>query len=196
MLPKCEDRADLDRLSLYLDAFEAANGIEANKILILPIAGETAAGLFKLGSYAGCKRLWGITWGSEDLRASIGAVRNRTNGVLQSAYLLARDLCLAGAAAAGVAAIDTVYADIENLEGLRQETMTARLDGFVGKMLIHPKHVDIINSSFLPSEDEIAQARRIIAAFAENPSLGVARLDGKMIDKAHLRAAEKIVAMR
>ena len=122
ILPKCEGGADIDKLSLYLDAFEAANGIEAGFIRILPVATETAMAVLKLHDFAGCsKRLWGLTWGGEDLAASLGATRNRTDGKFHSPYLLARDLCLIGAAAAGVVPIDTIYADIDNLEGLREE---------------------------------------------------------------------------
>ena len=122
ILPKCEGGADIDKLSLYLDAFEIANGIEPGFIRILPVATETAMAVLKLDTFAGCsKRLWGLTWGGEDLSAALGATRNRTDGKFHSPYLLARDLCLIGAVAAGVVPIDTIYADIDNLEGLREE---------------------------------------------------------------------------
>jgi citrate lyase subunit beta/citryl-CoA lyase len=105
-------------------------------------------------------------------------------------------MCLIGAAAAEVAAIDTVYTDIENLDGLEQETRAARRDGFSAKALIHPKHVDIVNAAFEPNAAERAWAEKIVAAFADNPNLGTLRLEGKMIDKPHLRAAEKILGIQ
>ena len=196
ILPKCEGGADIDKLSLYLDAFETAFGVEAGSIRIIPVASETAMAVLKLDTFAGCsKRLWGLTWGGEDLAASLGATRNRTNGKFHSPYLLARDLCLIGAVAAGVVAIDTIYADIEDLEGLKEEAVAARRDGFLGKMVIHPKHVDVVNAAFTPSDEEVAHAKKIIEAFEQNPTAGVVRIDGKMIDKPHLRAAQKILGL-
>ncbi len=196
VLPKCEGGADIDKLSLYLDAFEAAAGIEPGHIRIVPVATETARAVFKLDSFAGCsKRLWGLMWGGEDLSAAIGAVRNRTDGKFHSPYLLARDLCLIAAGAAGVVAIDTIYADIDNLDGLKEEAIAARRDGFLSKAVIHPKHVDVVNAAFTPSEDELAHAQKIVDAFAQNPTAGVVRVDGKMVDKPHLRAAQKTLEL-
>jgi len=196
VLPKCEGGADIDKLSLYLDAFEAAAGIEAGHIRIVPVATETARAVFKLDSFAGCsKRLWGLMWGGEDLSAAIGALRNRTDGRFHSPYLLARDLCLIASGAAGVIAVDTIYADIDNLEGLKEEALAARRDGFLAKAVIHPKHVDVVNAAFTPSEAELAVAQKIIDAFAQNPTAGVVRVDGKMVDKPHLRAAQKTLEL-
>jgi citrate lyase subunit beta/citryl-CoA lyase len=196
VLPKCEGGADVGRLSLYLDAFEAAAGIEPGHIRIVPVATETARAMFKLDSFAGCsKRLWGLMWGGEDLSAAIGAVRNRTDGKFHSPYLLARDLCLIAAGAAGVVAIDTIYADIDSLDGLKEEAIAARRDGFLSKAVIHPKHVDVVNAAFTPSDDELAHAQKIVDAFAQNPTAGVVRVDGKMVDKPHLRAAQKTLEL-
>jgi citrate lyase subunit beta/citryl-CoA lyase len=86
-----------------------------------------------------------------------------------------------------------VYTDIDDLDGLAAEARAARQDGFSAKAVIHPKHVDPVNAAFTPSADEVAWATRIVQAFAENRDLGVVRLDGKMIDKPHLLAAEKIL---
>jgi citrate lyase subunit beta/citryl-CoA lyase len=196
VLPKCEGGADIDKLSLYLDAFETAAGIEAGHIRIVPVATETARAVFKLDSFAGCsKRLWGLMWGGEDLSAAIGALRNRTDGRFHSPYLLARDLCLIASGAAGVIAVDTIYADIDNLDGLKEEALAARRDGFLAKAVIHPKHVDVVNAAFTPSEAELAVAQKIIDAFAQNPTAGVVRVDGKMVDKPHLRAAQKTLQL-
>jgi citrate lyase subunit beta/citryl-CoA lyase len=197
VLPKCRSGDDVRHLALWLDAFEAAAGTKPGTTRIVVVATETAASVFGLGTYKDCSpRLAGLMWGAEDLAASLGATENASAGKFHSPYLLARDMCLIGAAAAEVAAIDTVYTDIENLAGLEQETRTARRDGFSAKALIHPKHVDIVNAAFEPNAAERAWAEKIVAAFADNPNLGTLRLEGKMIDKPHLRAAEKILGIQ
>jgi len=139
-------------------------------------------------------RLWGMMWGAEDLAASLGASRNRTAGRFHGPFLLARDLCLISAAAAGVVAIDTIATDIDDLVALREEAIAARRDGFLSKAIIHPKHVDVVNAAFMPSDEEIAWSKKVVKAFDDSPNSGVVKLDGKMLDKPHLRAAEKVLA--
>jgi citrate lyase subunit beta/citryl-CoA lyase len=196
VLPKCRSGDDVRHLAMWLDAFEAAAGTKAGSTQIVVVATETAASVFGLGSYKDCSpRLAGMMWGAEDLAASLGATENASGGKFHSPYLLARDMCLMGAAAAEVAAIDTVYTDIENLAGLELETRAARRDGFSAKALIHPKHVDIVNAAFEPTAVERAWAEKIVEAFASSPTLGTLRVDGRMIDKPHLRAARKILGM-
>jgi citrate lyase subunit beta/citryl-CoA lyase len=196
VLPKCRSGDDVRHLALWLDAFEAAAGTKPGTTRIVVVATETAASVFGLGTYKDCSpRLAGLMWGAEDLAASLGATENASAGKFHSPYLLARDMCLIGAAAAEVAAIDTVYTDIENLAGLEQETRAARRDGFSAKALIHPKHVDIVNAAFEPNAAERAWAEKIVAAFADNPNLGTLRLEGKMIDRPHHRAAKKILGI-
>jgi citrate lyase subunit beta / citryl-CoA lyase len=194
VLPKSQSGDDVRRLSLWLEAFEAAAGTVPGSTRIVVVATETAGSIFGLGTYKDSSaRLEGLMWGAEDLAASLGATENGEAGTFHSPYRLARDLCLMGAAAANVAAIDTVYTDIENLAGLERETRIARRDGFSAKALIHPKHVDVVNTAFEPSAEQRAWAEKVIAAFAASPDLGTLRLDGKMIDKPHLLAARRIV---
>lgn len=196
VLPKCAGAADVNKLALYLDAFEAASGIGQGATRIVPVATETARAVMKLFDFENMSsRLWGMMWGAEDLAASLGASRNRTDGRFHSPFRLARDLCLIAASAAGVVAIDTVATDIDDLDALRRELIAAREDGFLAKAVIHPKHVDVVNAAFMPTDEEIAWSERVVAAFAGNPS-GVVKMDGKMVDKPHLRAAEKILALR
>ena len=196
VLPKCRSGDDVRQLALWLDAFEAAAGTAAETTRIVVVATETAESVFGLGTYNDCSaRLAGLMWGAEDLAASLGATENGSAGIFHSPYRLARDMCLMGAAAAQVAAIDTVYTDIENLAGLELETRIARRDGFSAKALIHPKHVDIVNAAFEPTTAEREWAKKIVAAFAANPELGTLRLEGKMIDKPHLRAAMKTLGI-
>ncbi|MDE2376469.1 CoA ester lyase [Bradyrhizobium sp.] len=196
VLPKSNGGDDVQQVALWLDAFEAAAGSKPGSTRIVVVATETASSVFGLGSYKGCSpRLAGLMWGAEDLSASLGATEKASGGVFHSPYRLARDLCLIAAAAAEVAAIDTVYTDIDNLAGLEAETRAARRDGFSAKALIHPKHVDIVNAAFEPTNAERSWAEKVVAAFADNPNSGTLRLDGMMIDKPHLRAAKKILGL-
>ena len=196
VLPKCAGAADVNKLALYLDAFEAASGIAPGTTRIVTVATETARAVLKILDFENMSpRLWGMMWGAEDLAASLGATRNRTDGRYHSPFILARDLCLIGAAAAGVIAIDTIATDINDLDALRAEAIAARQDGFLAKAVIHPKHVDVVNAAFEPTAAERAWAEKIVAAFASNPNLGTLRLDGKMIDKPHLRAARKVLGL-
>jgi citrate lyase subunit beta / citryl-CoA lyase len=136
-----------------------------------------------------------LTWGAEDLSAELGAEANRDHdGNFLDPYRLARTLCLAAAAAAEVAAIDTVYVDFRNDAGLRRECEAARRDGFTGKMAIHPAQVATINDVFTPKPDAVAQARAIIAAFAASPGAGVVGIDGVMYDRPHVAKAERLLA--
>jgi len=195
VLPKCAGAADVNHLALYLDAFEAASNSVQGSTRIVVVATETAHAVLKLLDFEGASaRLWGMMWGAEDLAASLGASRNRTAGRYHGPFLLARDLCLISAAAAGVVAIDTIATDIDDLVALRDEAIAARHDGFLSKAVIHPKHVDIVNAAFMPTDEEVAWSQKVIKAFDENPDSGVVKLEGKMIDKPHLRAAVKVLA--
>jgi citrate lyase subunit beta / citryl-CoA lyase len=196
VLPKCAGAADVNRLALYLDAFEAAAGIAQGTTRIVTVATETARAVLKLLDFENMSpRLWGMMWGAEDLAASLGASRNRTDGRFHSPFVLARDLCLIAAAAGGVVAIDTIATNIDDLDALREESIAARQDGFLAKAVIHPSHVDVVNAAFRPTDEEIEWSQRVVPAFKGNPS-GVVKMDGKMLDKPHLRAAEKILALR
>ena len=196
VLPKSHGGDDIRQLSHWLDAFEAAAELPAGSTRIVAVATETAASVFGLGGYKNSSpRLVGLMWGAEDLAASLGATENSSGGVFHSPFRLARDLCLMAAAAAEVAPIDTVYTDIDNLAGLEAETRAARRDGFTVKAIIHPKHVDIVNAAFEPSDAERLWAEKIVAGFAANSELGTFRLEGKMIDKPHLRAARKVLGL-
>jgi citrate lyase subunit beta/citryl-CoA lyase len=195
VLPKTDSGADVERLGFFLDAFEAAFGVPAGRTKILPIATETAASVFMLGTYRGA-RLVGMTWGAEDLPASVGAVAGRhEDGGLTDLCRLARALCVAGAAAAGVPAIETVYPDFRDADGLRAYAAAGRREGFLGMLAIHPGQVAVINEVMTPSEAELAHARRVVALFDENPGAGVASLEGKMIDMPHLKQARRILGL-
>lgn len=196
VLPKAAGGGDIRRLDHYLAALEARDAVTPGAVAILPIASETASAMFTFGSYAGCSaRLTGLTWGCEDLAADVGAAENRgSDGAYLEPFRLARSLCLFGAASAGVAAIDTVFTDFRDEDGLKREARAAERSGFTGKMAIHPAQVAIINRTFTPDQAAVAWARKVVAAFAADPAAGVVGLEGKMLDRPHLRAAERVLA--
>jgi citrate lyase subunit beta/citryl-CoA lyase len=189
VLPKAEGGASVDALAQRLTALGNATA------KILAIATETPAAMFQLGSYGGAKRLAGLTWGAEDLPAAIGASTSREeDGRFTPPYELARSLCLFGAAAAGVAPIETVYPAFRDLDGLSAYAARARRDGFTGMMAIHPAQVRVINAAFTPSEAEVAHARAVVAAFEASPGAGALSLGGRMIDRPHLVQAQRTLA--
>jgi citrate lyase subunit beta/citryl-CoA lyase len=131
----------------------------------------------------------------EDLSAAIGALaKTEADGSLTPVFELARSLCLIAAAAVGVQAIDGVHADFRDRAGLERDVARARRDGFTAKMAIHPDQVPIINAAFSPSDAEVEQARRVVAAFEAAKGAGVTSLDGKMLDRPHLVLAQRLLA--
>ncbi len=195
MLPKAT-RAELDLLHHYLTALEAASGADPGAIRVIVVATETPSALFGLGDYAGAPRLSALTWGAEDLATALGAINNRDEaGEYEFPYQLARTLCLAGAAAAKVAAVETIHGDYKDLAGLERVANAARRAGFRGMMAIHPDQVPIINRAFSPSETEVARARRIVELFDASPGAGTLGLDGEMLDMPHLKRARAVLAM-
>jgi citrate lyase subunit beta/citryl-CoA lyase len=195
--PKTRSPEDVLLLGRHLENFEKELGFAMGSTRILPVSTETPAAIFSLGEYVRCdQRLAGLTWGAEDLGTAVGALANKDrDGNWTSPFQLARNLCLFAAHAAGVAAIDTIYADFRDLEGLRATCDEARRDGFSGKLAIHPGQVAVINSAFTPTKEEITQARRIVELFAANPGEAALSLDGVMLDIPHLKQARNILAM-
>jgi citrate lyase subunit beta/citryl-CoA lyase len=196
VFPKTEGGASVIHLDAKLTAREALAGLPEGSIKILAQAVESAAGLFSAGTFRDASaRLIGMTWGPEDLSAELGAQANRDEaGFLTEPYRLARNMCLFGAAAAKLPAIETVYVDFRNSEGLRRDTQEARRDGFTGRLAIHPAQVPVINEVFTPTPQEIENAKRLIAAFAAKPDAGAVGIDGKMFDRPHLIRAQRLLA--
>ncbi len=196
MLPKAEGGAAVTHADAKLAAREATAGLPDGHVKIVAIATETAAALFLAGTYGGASaRLVGLTWGAEDLSVELGAEANRdADGRFLDPYRLARALCLAGAAGAGVPALDTVFVDFRNEAGLRRECEEARRDGFLGKMAIHPAQVAVINEVFTPKPDAIARAQSIVDAFAAAPGAGTVGIAGIMYDRPHLARAKQVLA--
>lgn len=196
-LPKPDSAAHLVELDHYLSAFEAASGIESGATKILPIATETPASVFNLGTYAGAsRRLAGLTWGAEDLPAAIGATVSRwADGSYTDLCKIVRSFCIAGAAAAGVPAVETVFPAFKDTGGLKAYAERGRAEGFSGMIAIHPDQVATINAVFTPSPDELDYARRVVALFEANPRAGTLALDGKMLDMPHLKLARRVLGI-
>ncbi|HEV2512110.1 CoA ester lyase [Bosea sp. (in: a-proteobacteria)] len=196
MIPKANGAADLERIGHYLDALEVRSGMARGTVKVVVVATETPAAMFNLGSYAPAhERLAGLTWGAEDLGAVIGSSANKqSDGDWTQTYRIVRSMCLFAAAAADVARIDTLYADFRDPAGLEESCRMSQRDGFTGRIAIHPDQVETINRCFSPSAEDLAQARRIVAAFESQPGIGTVGIDGKMYDMPHLKLARRLVA--
>lgn len=195
VLPKCDGIEHVTRLAHQLDALERQQQLPAGSLRIIGIATETAASVLNLPSLrAGHPRLAGLMWGGEDLAADLGSAGNRdASGEFTDPFRMARSLCLMAAKAAGVEAIDTVFTDIRNLSKLELETAAARAMGFDGKAAIHPDQIAIINRVYTPGVEELAWAKRVVAAFDAQPGVGVVRLDDQMVDQPHLKHARRLL---
>ncbi len=197
VLPKARSAVDAVTLHRDIEALETKHGLTGGATRILPICTECPEALFTLNTYIGATpRLVGLTWGAEDLGAAVGATASRDeDGNWLGPYALARSLCLFAAAAAEVAAIDTVYTDYRDSDGLARYASTARRDGFSGMLAIHPDQVDVINRAFVPTAAELERAERIVALFEANPGAGTLGMDGEMIDRPHLVQAQRILQL-
>ena len=198
-LPKAEGREDVVALDAMLGAREKALGLAEGSTKIAALVTETPLAMFRCGDYAGnypgSTRLVAMSWGAEDLSSALGArVQHRPDGSYMPTYELARSFCLLGAVAAEVAPIETVMPDFRDLDGLRERAAMVRGQGYRGMLAIHPAQVEVINEAFTPDADEIAHARAVVQAFADNPGAGTVGLDGAMVDIPHLKLAERLLA--
>lgn len=196
VLPKVESAKDVVVLDHYLTALEQREGVAPNSIRIIPVATETPQAMFALDSYRGASsRLIGLTWGAEDLSTAIGASTNRVDsGEYEFTYQLARSLCLVGAHAAGLQAIDTITTDFRDQERLKREVRASRRAGFNGKIAIHPDQIEGINVGYSPDEEEVQHATAVVEAFERAGGAGAVQLEGKMLDKPHLTQALRVLA--
>ncbi len=197
-LPKADTPADVDLLGSMLAALEQARGLPVGAVGILLMV-ETALGVLNAygmavaGAEHGGRRVRALCLGGEDLAWDLGAVRTRDGAEIAYAWA---HLVLA-ARAAGAAAIDTVYTDLTDPEGLLAEARQARQLGYSGKLLIHPAQIEPVHQAFAPSEEEVAHARRVLEAFeaAETRGEGVIALDGQMIDAPVVARARKVLGL-
>jgi len=202
VLPKVSSPAEIVQIDRELAALETQEGRTVGTTKLIVIATETPQAVLSLPIFApvltaepsAAARVSALTWGSEDLSAALGASgKFDAAGALTFTFQLARSHCLLAASALGVQAIDGVYVNFRETEGLRREASEARRDGFTGKLAIHPDQIDSINTAFTPTESELARARRIVAAFAASPGAGVLNLEGEMIDRPHLLQARRLL---
>jgi len=184
MLPKAGSSDDVRTLDRLLGEHD----VDVPVIVVV----ESARGVLNAADIAAAASTTAIAFGAEDLSADIGATRTDDG----TEVLYAREHVVLAASAAGVDAIDTVYTDIENIDGLSEETKFAAGLGYDGKMAIHPAQVEPINDAFTPADEDIEWARRVLEAKreADEEGRGVFRVDGEMIDAPLIAQAERIVA--
>src|SRR6056297_3582403 len=180
MVPKTQDETDIQRIEARLEDADASCPILA---LI-----ESAAGVLRADEIAAVDATDALLFGAEDLAADIGATRTSEG----TEVLYARERTVIAASAAGIDAIDIVYTDYGDTDGLHEETTFARQLGYDGKMAIHPDQVPVINDAFTPSDDDIEWAERVLAAH-ERSETGVFEVDGEMIDAPLIAQAERIL---
>lgn len=193
MVPKVGSAAELDQLDAALIEHGDADGA----ISCFPVATETAAAVFHLPEIGGHHRVDGICWGAEDLSAALGGTANRDPaGRFLPLYETVRHWCLLGARAAEVQAIDSVFTDLRDLDGLRRECADAVAMGFDGKLTIHPDQIEIVNEAFTPSPEAVAEATELLDAFAASQADGKLAFDfrGRMVDAPHLARARRLLA--
>lgn len=198
VLPKPDGPVDIETLSRRLDRLEAKHGLPHGGIKILPVATETARAVMSLGLYPRTylPRLLGLSWGAEDLATDIGALTNKDeHGNFAFTYQMVRSQTLLAAKAAGVQAVDTLYDNFRDKDGLRIRAQTAFAEGFTGMLAIHPAQVPIINKSFTPTAAQLRHAEAVIQAFKDSPGEGAVQVNGKMTDIPHLKQAENILAL-
>lgn len=201
VLPKVEDPEGVAEASRLLDEREARLGLPPGRIRILPII-ETVRGVLGLPRVAGCSpRFVGLSFGIEDFATDLGV--QRSQDAIEALY--PRISVALHARATDMPAIDTVYANVEDVEGLEKDALLARQLGFRGKLVLHPRQIDVVNRVFTPSAEEIEYARKVVAAYDEAEARGEASVavDGKMVDipiavraRALIAMAEKIATAR
>lgn len=196
MLPKACGLEDLVALDHHLAALETQAGLAVGSIAVLPIATETTAGVLALSGMTRAPRVAALCFGAEDLSADLGIDPRLADGSYPAPVAQARAMLLLAAARLGVPAIDTPFPDPRDPAGLAREAAAAAADGFAGKLCIHPDQIETVAAAFTPSPARIAWAEAVLAGFADNPGAGVFTLDGKMIDRPHLKLAERILAAR
>ena len=193
MLPKCTGLHDLVALDHHMEALETAAGLVPGSIGVIALVTETAASLHAMDYRGAPARVRALCFGAEDLSADLGIDPRRPDGGYQTPVAAARAMTLVAAAAAGLPAIDTPWPDPRDPAGLGREAAAAAQDGFAGKLCIHPGQLAAVAAAFTPSVERVRWAEAVRDGFAARPGEGVFVLDGKMIDRPHLKLAERIL---
>ncbi|GGB71776.1 citrate lyase subunit beta [Henriciella pelagia] len=188
LAPKVIDGGDIDHLD---DALSRAGAPEDLGLWVMIEMPKAILNIKDIAEAAGRTRLTAFVMGTNDIAKELRAVNDPSRLAFQTFF----GLTLAAARAYDILAIDGVYNDISNAEGLENEVRQGRLLGFDGKTLIHPSQISITNEVFAPAEADVAQAHDVIAAFADpaNAGKGVLKVNGKMTELLHLEEARRIV---
>lgn len=192
IIPKVESAEQIKEVEVNIERLKKEYKIK-NDIFFMPII-ESALGVIKSFEIASASKYnCALAVGLEDYTADIGV--ERTNEGSESIF--ARSMIINAAKAAKIQAIDTVFSDVSDMDGLKASVLEAKSIGFEGKGCIHPRQVQVVNEAFLPSEAEIDKAKRIVLAFeeAEAKGLGVVSLGSKMIDAPVVKRAKRIVKL-
>ncbi len=192
-LPKCESAEDILEADDLISELEKKNDIPAGSVKIITIT-ESARGGCNLAAIAAASpRVVALNYGAEDYTASLGAERTKEGGELDDI----RAKVVVAARMAGIQALDSVFGDVNDLEGLYGDALRARRLGFDGKSVIHPRQIAVVHRAFTPSDKEINFAQRVMTAFsdAERRGSGVVALDGRMIDAPVVARARKTIAL-
>lgn len=193
--PKLSSVAQLDPLSYALDALEARDGLARGHVGIVGIITETAASLLAGADLGrGHPRLQGYTWGMEDLSADLG--RAPLPGSTDAGRTLAAHaqlFCLLASAAAGITPIDAVDPNFRDLDALTADCRRAAELGFRARMAIHPAQIAPIHNGLAPDEVTLAWARKVLELAAANPGASAFQLDGRMVDRPHIKTAQTIL---
>lgn len=192
-LPKTETAQDIIDVEAVIEKVERDNGIEIGRTKMMA-AIESAEGVLNAPAIAkASQRLIGIALGAEDYVTNMKTRRYPDGQEL----FFARSMILHAARAAGIAAIDTVYSDVNNPEGFQNEVRLIKQLGFDGKSVINPRQIPLVNEIYTPTEKEIQNAKEVVWAIreAESKGSGVISLKGKMVDKPIVERAERVIAL-
>ena len=192
VLPKVNTAEQVQHVDQYLKSLERNNSRTTVAINLFALI-ETALGVLNIKEIASsCERLEGLMFGAEDLATDLGATRTSDGWEI----FYGRSAVVTAASAYDLEAVDTVYLEISNLAGLEEDALLAKQLGFTGKMAIHPQQVGVLNRVFSPSVYEIAQAERLLQAYHSHTTAGtgVFTLDGRMVDRPQVKAAERLLA--
>ena len=180
--------------TVMLPKYESAEQARALAPLTAIVIVETPRGALTIADTVREDNVAGVMWGAEDLFAAMGGTANRwPDGSYRAVAEQVRSTSLLAAKAYDLLALDSVYVDIADLDGLRKESEDAVAVGFDVKVALHPTQVAVIRDSYLPTSDQVDWARRVLDAAPNNR--GAFALDGKMIDAPLLRRAEKILRL-
>jgi citrate lyase beta subunit len=191
VVPKVESAAQVSWVSEKIAQAESENGWHSGSILLIVLV-ETARAIINLAEIASASpRLQALIFGAEDLAGDIGMMRTREGWEI----FYARSAVVTHAAAFNMQAIDMVFTDFRDQDGLNKEAIQGSQMGFAGKQIIHPNQVEPVQRAFTPSTEEIIQAERVMQAFTQHQAagLGAFALDGKMVDAPIVKAAERVL---